>query len=167
MDECTGWWLDEYDGPRFWSYVDKAGGTAYETDRLARAQGQCWAWKGGKDSHGYGTFRLAGKSTLAHRVAYLDGGRANRIPDGWVIDHLCRNSACVNPRHLEPVEQATNVQRGARGRLAVTKCPAGHEYSPDNTLWHSRDGRPYRRCATCLKASKRRTYLRRKEAGVI
>ena len=49
-------------------------------------------------------------SRAAHRVAWeLIRGP---IPEGLVLDHLCRTSACVNPDHLEPVPQAINMIRG-------------------------------------------------------
>jgi hypothetical protein len=41
------------------------------------------------------------------------------IPDGLVIDHLCRVSLCVNPDHLEAVTEAVNVQRGNLAKLTV------------------------------------------------
>jgi hypothetical protein len=46
----------------------------------------------------------------AHRFAYelLVGP----IPEGLVIDHLCRNRRCVNPAHLEPVTAEENWRRG-------------------------------------------------------
>ena len=46
MSDDTGWWLDEYDGPKFWRNVNKNGGTAHLRDPLATAAGECWMWMG-------------------------------------------------------------------------------------------------------------------------
>jgi hypothetical protein len=162
VDEFSGWWLDEYDLSRFQRFVNRDGGYAYSDDPLATASGPCWLWTG-TTIRGYGSFRMGRKNLLAHRVAYLDGGRSNQIPEGFVVDHLCRNSLCVNPRHLEPVEHGENVARGRRGRAAVTHCPNGHAYDDSNTIWLQRGERQYRRCRACFAASKRRTYLRSKQ----
>ena len=35
-----------------------------------------------------------------HRVVYRDHYGEDSIPEGWEIDHLCRNRACCNIRHL-------------------------------------------------------------------
>lgn len=65
---------------------------------------ECWPWLGVKNQKGYGMvsdwLKFNG-SRLAHRLTYeyLIGP----IPDGLVIDHLCRNPGCVNPYHMEPV----------------------------------------------------------------
>jgi hypothetical protein len=58
---------------------------------------------------GYGYCHTACGKVPAHRFAYtlLKGP----IPDELVIDHLCMNKGCVNPLHLEPVSQSTNIQR--------------------------------------------------------
>lgn len=75
----------------------------------------CWLWTAGvrcnTASGSYGHIASDGgkPSLLAHRVAYeLYVGP---IPEGLVLDHLCRNTICVNPAHLEPVTLRENLER--------------------------------------------------------
>lgn len=70
----------------------------------------CWIWQGLK-TKGYGHIRRP-YSTKAHRYAWtLAHGP---IPEGLEIDHLCRQKACVNPDHLEPVTHLENMRRHYR-----------------------------------------------------
>ena len=74
---------------------------------------ECWEWKASDVSKNspYGSFRLRGKGTRAHRVAYtLFKGP---IPEGLTVDHLCFNTRCQNPQHLEACTQSENVKRSA------------------------------------------------------
>ena len=121
---------------RFWSKVDVS------------APNECWEWTAGRNSTGYGTFRIGRDMRGAHRVAYeLSVGP---IPEGLQIDHLCRNVTCVNPAHLEPVTQRENSLRGvspAAVNATKTHCPKGHEYTPENTEMDSGG----RRCRICRR----------------
>jgi len=76
----------------------------------------CWEWQGARNHYGYGALWLRGQVVYAHRLAFEHF--VGPIPAGLQLDHLCRNRACVNPDHLEPVTQAENVRRGAAARRA-------------------------------------------------
>jgi hypothetical protein len=98
-------------------------------------------------SDGYATVRVDGRMQKAHRVVYERV--IGPIPDGLVIDHLCRVRECINPRHLEPVTRRTNSLRG-EGPTAINakaeSCAKGHPFTPENTIRRSDGGR---RCRVC------------------
>lgn len=86
----------------------------------------CTVWVGSCNSLGYGLITLDGKPQLAHRIAYESA--YGPIPDGLVIDHLCRVRNCVNPAHLEAVTQKENGRRGRfdRSLQEGDTCLNGH-----------------------------------------
>jgi hypothetical protein len=108
------------------------------------------------DDKGYPRITLRGTRWFAHRYAWtLANGP---IPDGMEIDHLCRNTACCEPTHLEPVTGKVNKLR-APGSLnatnaAKTHCPQGHEYAGENLRVRPSDGA--RECMACLRERGRR-----------
>ena len=67
----------------------------------------CWEWKAALDAYGYGALRVSGKTVKAHRLSHA----AFRGATERDLDHLCRNRACVNPDHLEPISRGENVRR--------------------------------------------------------
>lgn len=79
--------------------------------------GECWLWTGAIQSGGYGEIRHLGRTRLAHRVSYEV--HVGPIPIGLQLDHLCRNTRCVNPTHLEPVTQSVNVRRAFAARRSA------------------------------------------------
>lgn len=121
----------------------------------------CWEWAGAMTLSGYGTWNNGGDQR-AHRVMYKR--HKGPIPEGLVLDHLCRNKACVNPDHLEAVDDRTNLLRGV-GRCAQnarkTHCLRGHEFTEANTYRQKNNGRVCRACQ-CLA---QREYMARKRAG--
>lgn len=115
--------------------------------------GFCWEYAGWLDKHGYGYTRFEGKTWRAHRLSYVL--LVGDIPDGLVLDHLCRVRHCVNPDHLEPVTHKVNLYRGfteARFHGTKTHCKNGHEYTPENTL----QGASQRYCRACARDKQKR-----------
>lgn len=127
-------------------------------DKINKTSG-CWVWTGaGLTSRGYGLFWKDGKVQSAHRVVYelLVG----EIPEGLTLDHLCRNRACVNPQHLEPVTQKVNTLRGeslSAKYAQRTHCKNGHEYTTENTSLQY----GWRRCNECNRINAKASYYRK------
>lgn len=130
---------------------------------------QCLLWTGRTGRGGYGRLDLDdGSSIAAHRFVweYVMG---KDIPDGMQVDHLCHTRAvaagtchgagdegcrhrnCCNPQHLELVSASENTFRQDHAERRKTHCPAGHEYTDENTF--VRGGK--RVCKTCERARDR------------
>ena len=125
-------------------------------EKVRIAPNGCWDWIAAKGTKGYGYFRIGGRLRLAHRLAYET--LIAPIPAGLESDHLCRNRACVQPDHIEPVTHLENLLRGLTliaANVAKTHCPQGHPYDEANTYIRSRGGRE---CRTCHRDSIRRRY---------
>lgn len=132
-------------GAGFWSQVRDDGG--------------CWIWVGSIANTGYGQWKDNGRPMSAHRWAYEF--MVGPVPDGLQLDHLCRNRACVNPWHLEPVTIRVNLLRGdtlAAANVAKTHCPQGHPYDDANTYISATGNRS---CVECGRV-RSREYQRRK-----
>lgn len=99
----------------------------------------CWVWQRTRSKAGYGQMYVDGKMVYAHREFYE--GYVADIPPGLVIDHLCRNRACCNPDHLEPVTFTENMRRTRR-----PACKRGHPLTKEN-VYVAPDGE--RQCREC------------------
>lgn len=114
----------------------------------------CWIWIANSNKGGYGLVSYKGNIRLAHRVSYeLHKGP---IPEGLVIDHLCRNPFCINPDHLEPVTSKVNNQRSPISITSInsskTHCDAGHILTDENVYRYPNGRRECRICSRVYKA---------------
>lgn len=119
--------------------------------------GPCVLWTMSLTPAGYGKKWHNGRLWLAHRLAYET--EVGPIPEGLVLDHLCRNPACVNVEHLEPVTTRENILRGVSLMAAnarKTHCPQGHPYDKTNVRIQRRPGATSRTCKTCDRDAHRR-----------
>ena len=118
---------------RFWQKVQKTDG--------------CWLWQGHLQTNGYAQITIKKKRFYVHRLAYQ--WTKGRISEELELDHLCRNPACVNPKHLEMVTHQENIRRGLVGQYQrdKTHCPKGHPYNEENTYRHN----GARSCKACGK----------------
>jgi hypothetical protein len=125
---------------RFWSKVDVGSG------------GGCWTWTGARSKTGYGSFNVGdGVWRSAHRFSYEI--HVGTIPDGLALDHLCRETSCVNPLHLEPVTHHENIRRGVtpvQFHQRATRCHRGHAL-PENGYYRDGGNGPLVYCKACRR----------------
>lgn len=121
----------------------------YFMSLVEQSDSGCWLWQGSVDRKDYGRMTDA---TLAHRWAYAHF--VAPIPEGLVLDHLCRVHRCVCPLHLEPV---TNRENLLRHYVLQTHCKHGHEYTADNTYISPKGHRRCRRCHVIENVARQKT----------
>ncbi|PZE89951.1 HNH endonuclease signature motif containing protein [Curtobacterium sp. MCBD17_008] len=102
----------------------------------------CWHWTGYLDRDGYGVMKYQGVPQAAHRLAYTQW--VGPVPEGHQLDHLCRNRACVNPEHLEPVTTQVNTARGIKPNRGT--CRNGHPRTASNVYTTPQGHRACRPC---------------------
>jgi len=110
----------------------------------------CWIWAGTRNrKEGYGQFLVDGRLEYAHRFSYELF--RDPVPPGKMLDHLCCDTACTNPWHLEPVTPGENYQRW-KASLGAGKHGCGHPAHAANTT-------PSGRCRCCTQVATYRYQL--------
>ncbi len=125
----------------------------------------CWTGLGYLKYDGYRCLSYKAETWSAHRLVYTF--LIGPIPDGMTLDHLCRNRACCNPKHLECVTQQENVLRGeglTAKHAAKTHCVQGHELTPENTSVYAYKYGKTRVCKICKRAAIRKYKEKNKHA---
>lgn len=124
-------------------------------------QGECWIFRGKPRKDGYTKVRIKNHSFYAHRVSYhlFNGG----IEHDQVIDHICRNRACINPKHLRVISNKENILCGESAtakNARKTHCIKGHLFGGTNLKIKS-SGRG-RYCYECHKQYNYKMYWKGK-----
>ena len=116
----------------------------------------CIEWCGSLGRDGYGVTHFGHRSVRAHRAAWAVSFGAPP-PRGLVINHKCRNRACVNVLHLEAITNRENVMHPdsmslTRINLEKTHCQRGHAYDKENTIISKKGWRSCRKCRSTYSA---------------
>lgn len=102
----------------------------------------CWLWQRAIEERGYARAAVPGFSKRmvhVHRasVEIFKGP----IPEGFEVDHLCRNTSCVNPSHLESVTPEENRKRqiAVCREEAAARNSRGSGGASSGRLYHTND----------------------------
>jgi hypothetical protein len=139
--------------------------------KVTKQDDGCWVW-GGYTRKGYGRLGRGGRYYQAHHLSWCAVN--GPVPDGLELDHTCHNPnvcpggecqhrRCVNPDHLRAVVHGDNIRAAIKDR-----CPAGHEYTVDNSYLspNVKGGRACRTCRAAARAAEKQRARDRKRLGL-
>lgn len=131
---------------KFWKYVEKTE--------------KCWEWKSCKNKAGYGKLGAGKNNSLyAHRFSYeLHKGVLEKDKH---IHHICGNTSCVNPEHLEQLSSKQHTLKGNSFcgiEARQTHCKHGHEFTLDN-IWTYNGHRKCKKCSNIYQKELRKKLV--------
>jgi len=86
-------------------------------------------------SDGYTRIHRDGKLYMGHVYYWIQIN--GPLPDGYELDHLCRNRSCVNPEHMEPVPHKENIRRIYRDSdIPIYRADIQPEIDPASGCWN-------------------------------
>ena len=112
---------------------------------------ECIEWSGSRNREGYGRFKIAGQSFLAHRIMWEEAN--GPIPDGLNICHTCDNPPCVNVDHLFLGTDKDNT----RDSMAKGRRPSAFH---GGLTMYRRYGCRCDRCKLAARKQHRKEYVR-------
>jgi hypothetical protein len=96
------------------------------------------------------------KGIKAHRAAWMLAN--GPVPEGMVLDHICRNRACINLDHLRVVTQQENIMAGLHNIDNRSHCNQGHLF--EGNIMVRKNGK--RECGECNRVRARANYAKKK-----
>jgi HNH endonuclease len=112
----------------------------------------CVIPKGKPNDRGYFKWHKADQNRKRSLHAVLWERNNGAVPEGFTLDHLCRNRGCINLQHLELVTNRENNLRGngpPAQNSRKTHCRLGHPFTEENTRLYSGRIRRARICREC------------------
>lgn len=115
---CNSHWAQQARGKELTPILTHESAIERFNRQIVKTKDGCWEFtgngsgsgKGAGNGKGYGQIWHNGVKYMAHRWAYQHFNN-KKIPSGIQIDHLCRNTKCCNPEHLQEVTQDENMRR--------------------------------------------------------
>ena len=79
----------------------------------------CWNWQGSCNSSGYGQITVDKVYYTTHRYSYIL--HKGDIPQGLLIRHMCHNTKCCNPDHLQTGTDTDNWKDSEHNHIKASE----------------------------------------------
>lgn len=134
----------------------------FEAGYIPEPNTGCFLWFAARDEDGYGCIRAEGKSSRAHRVAWILAH--GPIPDRLLACHRCDTPECVNVEHMWLGTNAQNTRDRHTKRRDASGLRNGSYTRPDRRPVGDRNGA---RTQPGIRAGSRHSQARLTETDVV